>query len=57
MLWQKASKRLLEFRQNDEKIADKAVRVLRETDISKLAEQAAISRRPPLVVIGEPEWN
>ena len=34
------------------------LQVLREANISKLAEQAALSRRPPpLVVIGEPEWN
>jgi Rrf2 family protein len=33
------------------------LRVLRETNISNLAEQAATSRRPPLVVIGEPNWN
>jgi Rrf2 family protein len=33
------------------------LQVLRESNISKLAEQAARSRRPPLVVIGEPDWN
>ena len=33
------------------------LQVLRESNITQLAEQAARSRRPPLVVIGEPDWN
>ena len=31
--------------------------VLREATISRMAERAAQSRRPAVVVIGEPRWN
>src|SRR4051794_9627907 len=31
--------------------------VLREATITRMAEQAAESRRPAVVVIGEPRWN